>query len=93
VYTAHTLIVNNEFDDELSPHQFVSWITVLFATAVLLSGPVWALHAGDSVPLVALPTSAADALFRNETSAGKLVYVDVWASRCQSCTQSFPGDE
>jgi len=58
-------------------------VWVLLATAVVVSSPI----AADTTPdtIAGIPTVAGDS-----TLAGRVVYLDFWASWCVPCRDSFP---
>lgn len=63
----------------------------LLAACVLLlfSGQALAVEAGQQAPDFSLPGSGQQSLKLSEFR-GKLVYLDFWASWCESCKQSLP---
>ena len=62
---------------------------LLFLTAALLTSNVTAATVGEQAPHCAL-TSLNNVPAHFHEYAGKVLYVDFWASWCSSCLQSFP---
>lgn len=64
---------------------------ILFAAMAMLMGAnVYASEVGQPAPEFTLPTLAQDQPTSLKQFAGKVVYLDFWASWCAPCRTSFP---
>ena len=70
--------------------QKTNYLAALAIAASLFSFSAHAVGVGEAAPSFTLPTLQGDKATALKSYAGKVVYVDFWASWCAPCKTSFP---
>jgi thiol-disulfide isomerase/thioredoxin len=67
-----------------------NYLVALTFIASFLTFSAYAVDVGQSAPSFTLPTLQKDQPFPLKSKAGKVIYLDFWASWCLPCRTSFP---